>query len=77
MPRQRSAARAPTRPTAAAPKPAPQQARPATTMAAPPQQYQAPPVQQSQGPGMLGQIASTAASLVVVLCPGWSGRRSR
>lgn len=71
MPRNRSAgaarapvSRAPARPTAPTPTPAPQQARPATTMAAPPQ-AQAPPMQQaapvSQGPGLFGQMASTAA----------------
>ncbi len=66
MPRQRSVGRAPSRPTAPAPA-APQQHRPATTMAAPqqhhapPQQQMAPPVQQSAGPGLFGQMASTAA----------------
>ncbi|KAJ6789487.1 hypothetical protein PWT90_00288 [Aphanocladium album] len=68
MPRQRSAgrapARAPTRPTAAAPAPAAQQARPASTMAAPPQQYQQAPAQ-SQGPGLFGQMASTAAGVAI------------
>lgn len=69
MPRQRSApaarapaSRAPARPTAA--PAAPTQQRPATTMAAPPQHAPAP-VQQaapvSQGPGLFGQMASTAA----------------
>ncbi|OTA06428.1 hypothetical protein A9Z42_0071630 [Trichoderma parareesei] len=63
MPRQRSVGRAPSRPTASAP--APQQHRPATTMAAPPQQHapttMMPPQQASQGPGLFGQMASTAA----------------
>lgn len=63
MPRNRSAgrapARAPTRPTVPAAAPAPQQHRPNTTMAAPQQQH-APPAQ-SQGPGLFGQMASTAA----------------
>lgn len=64
MPRQRSSARAPSRPTVSAP--APQQRRPATTMAAPPPQQHAPtamapPQQVSQGPGLFGQMASTAA----------------
>ncbi|CEJ91315.1 Putative CHCH domain protein [[Torrubiella] hemipterigena] len=69
MPRQRSGARpaaptrTPTRPTAAAP-PAPQQNRPASTMAAPQQYQQAPPVQ-SQGPGLFGQMASTAAGVAI------------
>ncbi|RFU77557.1 hypothetical protein TARUN_4683 [Trichoderma arundinaceum] len=67
MPRQRSVGRAPSRPTAAAP--APQQRRPATTMAAPPQQHapQAtmPPQQASQGPGLFGQMASTAAGVAI------------
>ncbi|KND92604.1 Mitochondrial intermembrane space cysteine motif-containing protein MIX17 [Tolypocladium ophioglossoides CBS 100239] len=68
MPRQRSVGRAPSRPTAAAPAPSAQQHRPATTMAAPqphaPQQV-APPVQQSQGPGLFGQMASTAAGVAI------------
>ncbi|PNP40212.1 hypothetical protein TGAMA5MH_07867 [Trichoderma gamsii] len=66
MPRQRSSARAPSRPTVSAP--APQQRRPATTMAAPPQQHaptaMAPP-QASQGPGLFGQMASTAAGVAI------------
>lgn len=69
MPRQsRGPARsAPSRPTAApAPRPAApqqQQTRPASTAAHPPQQQQAPPQAQqgSQGPGLFGQMASTAA----------------
>ena len=69
MPRQRSSARAPSRPTVPARSaPAPtqqQQTRPATTYAPAGQQHsqQAMPQQApvSQGPGMLGQIASTAA----------------
>ncbi|GAO14855.1 uncharacterized protein UV8b_04095 [Ustilaginoidea virens] len=74
MPRNRSVgrasapARAPTRPTAAAASPMPQQ-RPATTLAAPPQhapQQMAPaaPVA-SQGPGLFGQMASTAAGVAI------------
>ncbi|KJZ75703.1 hypothetical protein HIM_04860 [Hirsutella minnesotensis 3608] len=68
MPRQRSAAR----PTAARSAPAPQQQRPATTMAAPPQaaqphapQQMAPAPMQSQGPGLFGQMASTAAGVAI------------
>ena len=60
--------RAPSRPTAApAARPAApqqQQTRPASTAAYPPQaQHQAPPAapQASQGPGLFGQMASTAA----------------
>ncbi|KAL6871308.1 hypothetical protein J3F83DRAFT_734973 [Trichoderma novae-zelandiae] len=67
MPRQRSAGRAPSRPTVSAP--APQQRRPATTMAAPPQQHaptaMMPPQQASQGPGLFGQMASTAAGVAI------------
>ncbi|ODA78635.1 hypothetical protein RJ55_06017 [Drechmeria coniospora] len=69
MPRQRSVGRAPSRPTAAA-APAPQQHRPATTMAAPPT-HAAPPQQmapapvQSAGPGLFGQMASTAAGVAI------------
>lgn len=75
MPRQRSVGRAPSRPTAPASKPAPTQARPATTMAAPPQ-HAAPPAAPpaaaapSQGPGLFGQMASTAA--YVPSCPSRS-----
>lgn len=70
MPRQRSVGRAPSRPTASAPAPKPQQARPAATMAAPPPAAAHPPPQAmppqaaapvSQGPGLFGQMASTAA----------------
>jgi hypothetical protein len=68
MPRQsRSTARpAPARPTVparAAPAPTQQQqTRPATTYAAPPSAApQAPTAPVSQGPGLLGQMASTAA----------------
>lgn len=67
MPRQsRGPAAAPRRPVAAPARPsppAPQQTRQAsTTAAAPPQQQQAPPAQAgSQGPGLFGQMASTAA----------------
>ncbi|KAH7308457.1 hypothetical protein B0I35DRAFT_483020 [Stachybotrys elegans] len=72
MPRQapsRSRSSAPVRPSAQAP--APQQHRPATTMAAPPQQHaqpmQPPPAAApvSQGPGLFGQMASTAAGVAV------------
>ncbi|KAF4772772.1 CHCH domain-containing protein [Colletotrichum scovillei] len=76
MPRQRSAGRpsAPSRPTVSAAKPAPTQTRPATTMAAPPQQHAAPPAAApaapaaaapSQGPGLFGQMASTAAGVAI------------
>lgn len=66
MPRQRSVGRAPSRPTAAASAPKPQQTRPAATHAAPPASHppsQAMPPQAagSQGPGLFGQMASTAA----------------
>lgn len=67
MPRQsRGPAAAPRRPVAAPARPsppAPQQTRQAsTTAAAPPQQQQGPPAQAgSQGPGLFGQMASTAA----------------
>lgn len=71
MPRQsRGPAPAPRRPTAPAPaprQPAPQQTRQASTAAvpqqraAPPAQQQAPPTAGSQGPGLFGQMASTAA----------------
>ncbi|KAF6840625.1 CHCH domain-containing protein [Colletotrichum plurivorum] len=67
MPRQRSVGRAPSRPTVPAAKPAPAQTRPATTMAAPPQHAAppaaaAPPVAAAPaGPGLMGQMASTAA----------------
>ena len=56
---------APSRPTVASKPSAPssQQSRPAATMAAPPQQQMAPPAAAapSQGPGIFGQMASTAA----------------
>ncbi|KAH6874900.1 CHCH domain protein [Thelonectria olida] len=72
MPRQRSVGRAaPTRPTAAAKPPAPQQSRPAATMAAPPPAAAAPPPQPMmaqaapQGPGLFGQMASTAAGVAI------------
>ncbi|KAK3996495.1 hypothetical protein QBC44DRAFT_403628 [Cladorrhinum sp. PSN332] len=74
MPRQsRSSARpAPTRPTlpARAPAPAPkQQTRPATTYAAPTSapHTSAPPsaAAPSQSPGLLGQMASTAAGVAI------------
>ncbi|EEH50013.2 uncharacterized protein PADG_06092 [Paracoccidioides brasiliensis Pb18] len=66
---------APARPTSAPAKPAPatQQHRPATTAAHPPAvapgaqppASQAAPVQQSAGPGLFGQMASTAAGVAV------------
>ncbi|PYH98744.1 hypothetical protein BO71DRAFT_370409 [Aspergillus ellipticus CBS 707.79] len=70
---------APARPTAAPARPAAapygqQQQAPHSTSAAPPQQHHAPPpaaapaaapVQQSQGPGLFGQMASTAAGVAV------------
>ncbi|KAF1958626.1 hypothetical protein CC80DRAFT_490462 [Byssothecium circinans] len=69
MPRQRGGA-PPRRPTAAparpAAPPAPAPQRHSSTAAAPPQQ--APPQaapQQSQGPGLFGQMASTAAGVAV------------
>ncbi|EXJ81602.1 hypothetical protein A1O1_07666 [Capronia coronata CBS 617.96] len=74
MPRQRGPARsAPSRPTAPAPAPrsvAPQQQhRPMSTAAAPVQQHAAHPppaqAQASQGPGLFGQMASTAAGVAV------------
>ncbi|OAP54624.1 hypothetical protein AYL99_11072 [Fonsecaea erecta] len=73
MPRSRGGAArpAPSRPTAPAPAPrsAPQQQqRPMTTTAAPPTasaHQHAPPVQASQGPGLFGQMASTAAGVAV------------
>lgn len=77
MPRQRRGAAptparsAPTRPTAAPPRPAAapqaqQQHQPHSTSAHPPQGQHAPPPQappqaQSSGPGLFGQMASTAA----------------
>ncbi|KAK1758534.1 hypothetical protein QBC47DRAFT_374995 [Echria macrotheca] len=72
MPRQRSGAR----PTPAPRRPAPaptqqQQTRPATTYAAPPAQAPpshaaAPPATtSSQGPGLFGQMATTAAGVAV------------
>jgi len=67
MPRSRSAGRAPSRPTVPSRAPAPtqqQQSRPATTYAPPAAQPQAPPAQ-SQGPGLFGQMASTAAGVAV------------
>ncbi|KAH7405650.1 hypothetical protein DE146DRAFT_753655 [Phaeosphaeria sp. MPI-PUGE-AT-0046c] len=70
MPRQRGGA-APRRPTVPTAKPAtaPSSQRSASTAAAPPQQ--APPMQQQaqaptpQGPGLFGQMASTAAGVAV------------
>lgn len=70
MPRQRSAGRAPSRPTVPSRAPAAptsqQQTRPATSYAAPATQtpHQPAPGAQapaSQGPGLFGQMASTAA----------------
>ncbi|KAK8074909.1 hypothetical protein PG997_009572 [Apiospora hydei] len=71
MPRQRSAARpAPARPTVSRAPAAPsqQQTRPAATYAPAQGQHQAPPAgapQASQGPGLFGQMASTAAGVAV------------
>ncbi|KAL1851852.1 hypothetical protein Plec18170_006155 [Paecilomyces lecythidis] len=77
MPRQRRGAAtparsAPTRPTAAPARPAPlaqQQYQPHSTSATahPPHAQQAhpPQVQQSSGPGLFGQMASTAAGVAV------------
>ncbi|CAN8100695.1 unnamed protein product [Discula destructiva] len=71
MPRQRSAPRAaPSRPTVPARSSAPNshQTRPATTHAAPPATqapHQAPPAGASQGPGLFGQMASTAAGVAI------------
>ncbi|CAJ2504518.1 Uu.00g119120.m01.CDS01 [Anthostomella pinea] len=73
MPRQRSAGRPAARPSvpSRAPAPAPnqQQSRPATTYApAQGAQAQHPPAaaaQGSQGPGLFGQMASTAAGVAV------------
>ncbi|KAJ5930654.1 hypothetical protein N7454_004681 [Penicillium verhagenii] len=72
MPRQQQrratpARSAPSRPTAAPARPAPQQQAPHSTAAAP-QQHAPPPVaapQQSAGPGLFGQMASTAAGVAV------------
>lgn len=67
MPRQRSAGRAPSRPTVPSRAPAAptsqQQTRPATSYAAPNQapHQPAPQAPASQGPGLFGQMASTAA----------------
>lgn len=53
---------APPRPAPApARAPAPQQQRPMSTQTAHPPAQQAPPAQASQGPGLFGQMASTAA----------------
>ncbi|KAF4952096.1 hypothetical protein FSARC_12728 [Fusarium sarcochroum] len=73
MARQRSVGRAPSRPAAAAPKPQPQQTRPAATHAAPPAAAHPPPQAMpsqaaapvSQGPGLFGQMASTAAGVAI------------
>jgi len=72
MPRQgRSGggSRAPSRPTVAPTRPAPvqqQQTRPATSVAHPPAQAPvAQPQQGSAGPGLFGQMASTAAGVAV------------
>ncbi|KAF3941481.1 hypothetical protein ABW19_dt0210260 [Dactylella cylindrospora] len=70
MPRQRGGARPAARP-AAPPRPAAQQqqTRPASTAAVPATQTHAPPPAipqtQSQGPGLFGQMASTAAGVAV------------
>ncbi|CAI7668717.1 unnamed protein product [Penicillium bialowiezense] len=74
MPRQRRGAAptparsAPTRPTAAPARPAAptqQQSQPHSTAAHPPAQQAAPVQQQSAGPGLFGQMASTAAGVAV------------
>ncbi|KAK5191555.1 hypothetical protein LTR99_003618 [Exophiala xenobiotica] len=73
MPRSRGGAgpsrSAPSRPSAPAPAPrsvAPQQQqRPMSTTAAAPAQQAHPPAQTSQGPGLFGQMASTAAGVAV------------
>ncbi|KAI1212527.1 uncharacterized protein F4807DRAFT_457324 [Annulohypoxylon truncatum] len=70
MPRNRSAARpAPSRPTVPSRAPAPQQTRPAATYAPAHQQHGPAPTatapQASQGPGLFGQMASTAAGVAV------------
>ncbi|KAK6367354.1 uncharacterized protein PV06_06653 [Exophiala oligosperma] len=73
MPRSRGGAgpsrSAPSRPTASAPRaaaPQQQQHRPMSTApTAPAQQAHAPPAQASQGPGLFGQMASTAAGVAV------------
>ncbi|KAI0883841.1 uncharacterized protein GGS22DRAFT_166217 [Annulohypoxylon maeteangense] len=70
MARSRSAARsAPSRPTVPARAPAPQQTRPAATYAPAQQQHAPAPTasapQASQGPGLFGQMASTAAGVAV------------
>ncbi|KAH8802783.1 CHCH domain protein [Xylogone sp. PMI_703] len=75
MPRQsRSGGRAPARPSVAPARPGPppmqQQTRPATTSAYPPANAPtsapaAPPAQTSSGPGLFGQMASTAAGVAV------------
>ena len=66
MPRQSRGRGAPSRPTAAPARPAVStptpQTRPASTAAHPPTQTaQHAPPQASQGPGLFGQMASTAA----------------
>ena len=78
MPRQRrgpAPSRSSARPTVAPARPAPsaqQQTRPATTAAYPPaQKTAAPPAQaptQSNGPGLFGQMASTAAYVTFIFC---------
>ena len=69
MPRQRSAGRPATRPSVPAKAPAPQQSRPTSTYApqhgAPPAAGAAPAAPVSQGPGLFGQMASTAAGVAV------------
>ncbi|ORY02445.1 hypothetical protein BCR34DRAFT_605552 [Clohesyomyces aquaticus] len=64
--------RAATRPAAPPARPAAPPSRPHSTAAAPPAQQphapqaqQAPPAQASQGPGLFGQMASTAAGVAV------------
>ncbi|KIW62686.1 hypothetical protein, variant 3 [Phialophora macrospora] len=71
MPRSRGGAApsrsAPSRPTAPAPRPvAPQQQqRPYSSAPTAPAQQAHPPAQTSQGPGLFGQMASTAAGVAV------------
>ena len=82
MPRQSRGrpAAPPSRPVAAPARPAagpPAQQRTASTAAHPPQQAQtAHPVGHAQGPGLFGQMASTAAyvSLIQILLPNHPSR---
>ncbi|RCI09573.1 hypothetical protein L249_3900 [Ophiocordyceps polyrhachis-furcata BCC 54312] len=72
MPRNRSAGRsAPSRPTASRPVAAPQQQRPSSSMAPSTATHTHPPppptaaAPQAQGPGLFGQMASTAAGVAI------------